>query len=89
VGTAGSAARPGLTQSVEIEELVHERRLSGRSGRLEDAARAGVERYRAEIPDYADLDEAGLDGDVTLIPLEKMRSLLADVERRELVKGPP
>ncbi|MGH2715940.1 MAG: PucR family transcriptional regulator [Thermoleophilaceae bacterium] len=56
------------------------------SGRLDEIGRTMVERYRAEMADYASLDDEVLYGDVMAISIETLRSLLANLERGELVE---
>ncbi|MGH2987689.1 MAG: PucR family transcriptional regulator [Solirubrobacterales bacterium] len=56
------------------------------SGRLDEIGRTMVERYRAEMADYAALDDEVLYGDVLVISVDNLRSLLANLERGEVVE---
>jgi sugar diacid utilization regulator len=56
------------------------------SGRLDAIGELMVERYREEMTDYANLDDEVLRGDVMPISIDNLRSLLANLERGELVE---
>ncbi len=53
--------------------------------RLDDVGRAMAQRYRGEIVDYATMDEEILYGDVIVVSLDNLKSLLENLERGELV----
>lgn len=53
--------------------------------RLDDVGRAMAKRYRGEIVDYATMNEEILYGDVIVVSLDNLKSLLENLERGELV----
>lgn len=53
--------------------------------RLDDVGRAMANRYRDEIVDYATLTEEILYGDVIVVSLDNLKSLLENLERGEVV----
>jgi sugar diacid utilization regulator len=73
-----AASANAVTRDPAVERL-----MARVSTRLEAVARAAVERYRQEIPDYAGLDDDVLYGDVMQVTVDNIRALMANLERGE------